>query len=196
MPPTSDVGFSGDFLAVQNLIIADKTCYRRICAEGDSHMKMTTVMAGLALFGSGCASTSVMPISQNEIILTTSAAPVCGTAGAQQIAAKMAAIETLRRGFDRYLIGGAQSQNNVRATALAPTSSYTTAQASTYGNTTYGSATTNYYGGGVMYSGTHDASLRILMLKPGDYGYDNGVDARTTLGPEWEKLVQDGIQSC
>jgi len=137
-----------------------------------------------------------MPISQNEIILTTSAAPVCGTSGAQQIAGRMAAVETLRRGFDRYLIGGAQSQNNVRATALAPTSSYTTAQANVYGNSVYGSSTTNYYGGGVMYSGTHDASLRVLMLKPGDFAYENGVDAKAILGPDWEKLVKDGITTC
>ncbi len=159
-------------------------------------MKLILGILATALVTAGCASTSVMPISQNEIILTTSAAPVCGTSGAQQIAGKMAAVETLRRGFDRYLIGGAQSQSNVRATALPPTSSYTTAQANVYGNSVYGSSTTNYYGGGVMYSGTHDSSLRILMLKPGDPGYDNGVDARIVLGPEWAKLVKDGIQTC
>jgi len=144
----------------------------------------------------GCASTTVTPISRNEIILTTSAAPVCGTSGAQQIVGKMAAVETLRRGFDRYLIGGIHSRNNSRATVMPPTGSYTTAQVSTYGSTAYGSATTTNYGGGVMYSGTHDASLQVLMLNSGDEGYENGVDARSVLGPDWEALVKDGIKSC
>ena len=153
-------------------------------------------IAAAALLACGCASTSVMPISQNEIVLTTSAAPVCGASGSGQVAGRMAAVETLRRGFERYLIGGAQSQNNVRATVMPPTSSYTTGQASVYGNTAYGSSTTNYYGGGVMYSGTNDTSLRVLMLKPGDPGFENGVDARTTLGSDWAKFVKEGISTC
>lgn len=159
-------------------------------------MMRTIGIVGLAYLVAGCATTAVTPVSQNQFILSTSAAPACGTAGAQQVAAKMAAVETLRRGYDRYVIGGAQNQNNVRAIPIAPTNSYTTAQASSFGNTAYGSSTTTYAGGGVMYSGTNDASLLVVMLRPGDPNYDNAVDARAALGPKWEKMVKDGIRTC
>jgi hypothetical protein len=82
------------------------------------------------------------------------------------------------------------------AEAAAPLGSSTTAQATTYGNTTYGSATTQHYGGGLIYSGSNDAQLHVIMLGPNDAGYENGVDARATLGPDWERHVQHGIRTC
>jgi len=46
------------------------------------------------------------------------------------VAAKRAAIETIRAGYDRYVIAGAQSQNNVNVTQMP-------GQARTSGTTTY-----------------------------------------------------------
>lgn len=158
---------------------------------------MRTMMTAAALvLVAACASTDVTPLSRNEFLITTSAAPVCGTSGARRVITRMAAVQTLRNGYDRFIIGGAQSQSNVRAVPTGPTSAYTTGQATTYGNTTYGSATTTYSGGGVMYYGSNDASLRVLMLHEGDPGYEDGIDARTVLGPDWAKLVHDGIRTC
>lgn len=150
----------------------------------------------LAVAVAGCASSSVTPISQNQFILNTSAAPACGTAGAQKVASKMAAVETLRRGYERYLIVGARNQNNTRVANMPRTGAYTTATVNTYGNTAYGTAQTNYYGGGPMVLGKHDAQLGVIMLRAGEPGYDNALIAKQELGPKWQQLVEKGVSTC
>jgi hypothetical protein len=62
-----------------------------------------------------------MQVSKNEVMLTTSAAPICGATGSEEVAQQMAAVETLRRGYERCLIGGVGSQNNVRVVQTGPT---------------------------------------------------------------------------
>lgn len=144
----------------------------------------------------GCAETSVTPISRNEVIISTSAAPACGRTGAARVASQMAAVETLRRGFERYVVLGAQSQNNVRAITTGPTSATTTGTFNTFGNTTTGNSTTTFGGSQTIFTGSNDADLRVLMLNRGERGFQQGIDARQTLGPDWQKLVADGINSC
>jgi hypothetical protein len=144
----------------------------------------------------GCVQTSVTPLSQNQFMLNTSAAPICGNRGSAEVASQMAAVETLRRGFDRYVIQGAQSQNNVRTVSTPPTGSTTTGTFTGYGNAVYGTARTSYYGGGTMVTGTRDTNLVVLMLRPRDPGYANALDARSILGPDWQQIASDGIRSC
>ena len=144
----------------------------------------------------GCARTSVMQVSQNEFMLTTSAAPICGTTGSQQVAQTMAAVETLRRGYARYIILGAGSQNNVSVIQTGPTYANTYGSATVVGNTAYGSATTYYGGQQTMFVGTHDTAMRVVMLNPGDRGFDQGVDAKLVLGPEWQEKMNDGVNTC
>lgn len=144
----------------------------------------------------GCAQTSVTQMSRNEIMVTTSAAPVCGVNGSQQVAQAMVAVETLRRGFERYIIGGAQSRDNTTIVQTGPTYANTYSTATVSGNTAYGSSTTYYGGQSTMIMGSHDTAMRVVMFKPGDPGYEQGVDAKATLGPEWEKKVKDGVDSC
>lgn len=153
-----------------------------------------TVTALLAM--AACVSTDVTQLSRNQFIISTSAAPACGTSGARRVVNRMAAVETIRQGYDRFIIAGARTENNVGAVRTPPTTAYTTGQATTYGNTTYGSATTTYSGGGVMYYGSNDADLHVVMLGPNDPGYEDAIDARQTLGPEWERLVREGIRTC
>ena len=77
---------------------------------------MNITKMGVSIFSlllGACASSSVMQLESNTIQVSTSAAPACGSQGAQQVAIKRAAIESLQRGFDRYLILGAQAENNV-----------------------------------------------------------------------------------
>lgn len=144
----------------------------------------------------GCARTSVMQVAQNEFVLTTAAAPICGTTGSQQVAQAMAAVETLRRGYARYLICGAGTQNNVSVIQTGPTYSQTYGSATVTGNTVYGSSTTNYGGQQTMFVGTHDTAMRVIMLNPGDPGFEQGVDAKLVLGPEWQEKVKDGVSTC
>ena len=155
-----------------------------------------SVFAILPMLVAGCAQTSVMQVSRNEILLTTSAAPICGATGSQRVAQEMAAIETLRRGFSRYIVMGAASQNNVSVVQTGPTYSQTTGSATVSGNSVYGSSTTQYGGQQTLFMGTHDTGVRLLMLNSGDAGYEQGIDARMVLGADWEKKVQDSVSTC
>ncbi len=152
------------------------------------------IIAALVL--SACAKTSVTDVSQTQFLLNTSAAPACGRAGASQVASKMAAIETLRRGYPRYVILGAGSGNNTRVLPGTPISSTTNATFNTYGNTTYGSARTTYTNTGPIIAGSFDAQLAVQMLSPSDPNFNNGVDAKRVLGPDWQTLVEKGLNTC
>ena len=108
----------------------------------------------------------------------------------------MAAVETIRRGFQRYIIVGASSSNNVNVVSTGPTYARTNATFNTFGNTTYGTGTTTYGGNTPIFVGSNDADLAVMMLNPGDKGFSQAVDARDTLGDKWEELVAKGIRTC
>ena len=59
---------------------------------------------------SGCAQVNTMQLAKDRVQITASAAPICGIVGPQNLAAQQAAIETLRRGYDSYIIEGADHQ--------------------------------------------------------------------------------------
>jgi hypothetical protein len=150
----------------------------------------------MALLATGCTTTSVTPVARNQVIISTSAAPVCGRAGATKVASRMAAVETIRRGYQRFIILGAASDSNVSTYRTGPTHAYTTGRVSTYGNTSYGNATTTFGGGQTIFVGSNDADLSVLMINPGEQGFNNGVDAKSELGPKWEQAVKNGIKTC
>ena len=82
-----------------------------------------------ALTLSACASSSVMQFNADTVQITTSAAPACGAAGAEKVAYQRAAIETIKHGFDRFIITGAGAQNNVRVVGTTPLQAHTTGTA-------------------------------------------------------------------
>src|SRR5262245_66458668 len=94
------------------------------------------------------ARSATMQLSADSFQLVTSAAPVCGSTGAQNVAARRAAIETINRGYDKSLIVGAAAENTVRVVGYTPVQAQTvgTATATGYGNmvTASGSLTTTY----------------------------------------------------
>lgn len=157
-------------------------------------LKLSKFAILLAL--SACASTSVTPVAKNKIIINTSAAPICNGSGAQSVAAKMAAIETLRRGYQRFVIVGIESADNVSVTRTGPTYAYTNSSYQGIGNSVYGNSTTRYGGGSTIVSGSHDTALGVIMLNPGDPGFENGVDAKSALGGKWQELVKKGVSTC
>lgn len=145
--------------------------------------KIFVVAVSVAILA-GCAATSITPISKNQVLISTNAAPACGTDGAAKVASQMAAVATLRSGYQRYVLQAAGVQNNTRVVSTGPT------YATTYGSTTYFGGSTSYL------SGSNNAEFAVLMLNPGDHGYSNGLDAKSILGSEWEKKVRDGINTC
>lgn len=163
---------------------------------GASVISLLFVGLGLA----ACVRTSTIPLRADLIQISTSAAPVCGAQGAQQAALKQAAIETIKRGYDRLIIVGADAQNNVRVVGYTPgtATTYGTATATGYGNTAFatGQSTTYYNPGMPIVGGSHDQGLTVQMFKDTDPAGRNALSARDILGPDWEEAVNSGTSHC
>lgn len=155
---------------------------------------LTAALAAMAL--SGCASAQMTKLSKNQAVISTRAAPVCHTTGAVSVANQMAAISTIREGYQRFIVLGIGSQDNTRVFSTGPTYANTTGQISTFGNTAYGTARTTYGGSTLMVAGSNNAQMQIVMLNPGDSGFEDGIDARRTLGPDWQERVEKGVTNC
>jgi hypothetical protein len=151
-------------------------------------------LSGLAL--AGCASANVIDLDANTVQVSAGAAPACGAKGAQQFAVKTAAYETLKRGFDRYVIVGAQASSSDRVAGYTPlqAQTYSNGRLNTYGNTGYysGTANTTITGGQPIVVTDHGQDLVVRMFREGDPGSENAIDAKTALGPEWQKVMQKG----
>jgi hypothetical protein len=147
--------------------------------------RLLSVVVALAL--GACANSATMPLSADTFQLLTSAAPVCGPAGAQRVASRRAAIETINRGFDKFVILDAAAANNVRVVGHTPVHAHTTG--SIYGNTMM--ATTTYSGGHPIVAGSHDQGLIVKMFKNDDPRGANAISARGTLGPKWQEAIKE-----
>jgi hypothetical protein len=139
----------------------------------------------------GCVAANTVRTSADTAVVHASAAPVCGGIGSANAAQKQAAIETLRDGFDRYIIMGGAAANNVHAAQMP--GSYNT---SGYVTGTYFGATTTYRPGPTVVYGSHDQSLAIKMFHDGEPGSEQAIPAREVLGPKWQKIVAGGVHSC
>jgi hypothetical protein len=148
----------------------------------------------------GCARAGVMPLAQDTVQITSSAAPVCGNLRAQKVALQRAAVETIRRGYDRFIIVAGQSQSDIRVVGYTPTTAQTSgvATATAHGRTVtaHGTATTTVTGGQPIYGGSHQQGLIVKMFKDGDSAGANAVSARETLGPEWQDAVRKNKWTC
>lgn len=155
-------------------------------------------VAVLASLG-GCAKSAIMPLSADTLRISTSAAPACGSTGAQNVAFRRAAIETINRGYDKFIILGGDAQNNVGVVGYTPVMAQTTgsATATGYGNTAYatGHSTTTYSGGQPIIAGTHDQGLVVKMFKEGDPAGANALSARGQLGPKWQEAVKESAST-
>lgn len=108
----------------------------------------------------------------------------------------MAAVATIKAGYERFVVGGFGTMNNTRVVSTGPSYATTTGTFNRFGNSVYGTANTTYGGSNTFVAGSNEAEMQITMLNPGDPGYEQGIDARTALGPDWQKKVDDGINNC
>jgi len=69
------------------------------------------VAAGLVV--SGCASTKIQPLTRTSFSVSTMAAPACGQAGAAKVANRVAAVEVIKRGGDRFFFKAASSDYRI-----------------------------------------------------------------------------------
>jgi hypothetical protein len=153
-------------------------------------MRILYISAICAVLISGCASGSAVRTSQNSALIQATAAPICGSVGASQVAERQAAIETLRAGYDKYVITGGAAQNNVRVSQVP-------ARATTYGNI-YGNTWTanTSYSTNTIVSGSHAQQFSIMMFRNTDGGAENAISAREVLGADWQKIVANGVVTC
>ena len=160
---------------------------------GGSNLKhyLRILALGIPVALAGCAGGKAIKTSADTMMITVSAAPVCGGEGAADYAAKFAAIETIRAGYDGYIIFDAAARNNVRASTLPGTYNTT---GSINGNMYSG--TTTYTPGPVIVTGRHQQELMIKLFKRGGPGWSNAVNARDVLGPKWQELVANGLRTC
>jgi hypothetical protein len=157
-------------------------------------MKLNTFAAliAAAVVAASCTTSETVQTSKSTAIVQTSAAPICGGQGAARTAYKQAAIATLKAGYDSFIIMSGEAANNVRMVQMP--GSY-----NTYGNMNrYGgfSATTTYSPGPVMAAGTHNQSFGVKMFKNGEPGSSEAISARDALGPDWQKILKNGIHTC
>lgn len=164
-------------------------------------IRLSRIMSGFALFVllgpalGACAKTEIVQTAQNRAVISTSAAPVCGTEGALRVAQQMAAVATLRQGFDRFLLGGVGSHSDVRVSHVPGNYSYTTGTLNRTGN--YGSFNAQTYRPTTtVVTGRNRAQMEVLMLRPRDPRFHEGLDARRVLGPKWRDKVVNGIDRC
>jgi hypothetical protein len=159
-------------------------------------MKIAVLTALVAIACAGCAKSSAIPLAADMVQITTSAAPVCGQAGAQSVAARRAAIETISRGYDKFMILDGRYQNDVRVIGHTPVQAHTTSNVSVYGGngyaTGYGTSRTTYSGGNPIVGGSHNQGFMVKMFKDGDPAGANAVPARQSLGPNWKEAVKEG----
>lgn len=113
----------------------------------------------------GCAYNSVQQLSADTFQVAVTSAPVCGRKGAANVSQKIAAIEVIKRGRDRFLIVNAQS----------------------------GSEFGGFIGGAPLARGQQ--SIIVKMPAETDPDYARTLSARMTLGPDWQKTVSKGRPS-
>jgi hypothetical protein len=104
----------------------------------------------------------------------------------------MAAIQTIKSGFDRFIVVSADGGETFAGFIQTPTTSTTTANV--YGNSysAYGTATTTTSGGTLVPLSKSRQDLVIQMYHNSDAGSENALDAKVFLGPDWPTLVADG----
>lgn len=143
-------------------------------------MRILEVAALCVAFG-GCAGASTIPLAQDTVQITARAAPICGAVGAEKIAIRQAAVETIRRGYDRFIVLNAQAGG-------------------TYAGST--PIVVQRLGGGMaMASGgtpmiAPNQGLVVKMFKDSDPAASNALSARDTLGADWQDQVKKNTINC
>lgn len=162
------------------------------------NLRLLALLAVLAL--TGCAKSAAIPLSSDTVQITTEGMYACGMDGVQRLAVTRAAVETIKRGFDKFLIvDGAYSKEQTLA-------GYTPIEARTKSKsegTIYGdsvsirtSSTTRVTGGEPLHMITHNQALTVKMFKDDDPLGSNAISARNELGPKWSDIASHPSDNC
>lgn len=123
--------------------------------------------AAMAAALCGCALSSTTQLSQDTVRVEASTAPICGSTSVQKIALRQAAAETIRRGYDRFIIvddKAAVQRIYTNIPGFAPPS--------------------------------HSNEVVVKMFRESDRAAGNTISARETLGPDWKELSSKTTMTC
>ncbi|WP_417723979.1 hypothetical protein [Salipiger sp.] len=126
-------------------------------------MKNSVCFLLLAGLLAACAETSVQPMSKDRFKVQTHAAPACGPTGARTLAFKAAAIEVIRKGYDKFII-----------------------EQDTTGSGLQG----DIFNG--MYQ-NFDQGMVVRLIPERSSEAHNALSAREILGGDWQKIVSEGV---
>lgn len=147
-----------------------------------------------ALFLSGCVSSGSARLSEREVMVQSSADPVCGAHGALIAAQRQAAIETIKAGYDKYIVLGASNSNNVQ-THILPGATKTRVKAD-FDDESLSYKVTTRHKPDIVTTGSFDHEFMIRMFREGEPGAFQAVSARAILGPQWSEIVRVGVFNC
>ena len=138
----------------------------------------------IVLVLSSCASRAVTEIAQvepNSAVIVTRAELGCGEKGTLSVALQMAAVATIRQGYERFILASTNSESDVQYITMT-----------SWHYSPYGSYPIIY----TIPVGSHQAEMIVFMFNQGDVEFDDALDAVQVLGPTWREKVVDGITTC
>ena len=93
---------------------------------------MRVALCALTLLLAGCVAVkvSMVPLATDMVQITARADEACGAEGAERVALHQASVETIKRGFDRFMIVGTSASSTIRQVGRTPT----TARVTPFGN--------------------------------------------------------------
>lgn len=127
-------------------------------------MRIFTLSAKLAvlLALAACAETQIQPMTKDTFKVATHAAPACGPSGARNVAFKSAAIEVIRKGGDKFVILGDQTDSGMQGDIFSG------------------------------FQQNFSQGMVVKMIPEGSREAANALSARETLGADWQELVAKG----
>ena len=137
-------------------------------------------ITGVMVVLTGCARTSTASLDADRIEITVHVATICDGRDAERLAHRHAAVETIRRGFEDYIV--IDSVGGDHLAGHAPL----TARSTLYGN---GSTPLLSENAPLL---AHHRVLTIQMFQAGQGESSATVSAHAVLGDDWEALVTKG----
>lgn len=165
----------------------------RVTMRGFTSLLILIVLAG-------CTTSSVVPFSQDTVQISVADLGVmCGRRGVNKVAFRRAAIETIKRGYDDFVIVDYQYEEPLRFFGTtAP--QYATVPTPGLPGGLHDQATIKVGGGDPIYERQAENSMVVRMFKADDNGVENARgrlhSARGVLGRDWRKRIAEDPDIC
>ena len=141
---------------------------------------LLVAVTGFVVTMTGCARTSTTTLDGDTVEITVRVATICDGTDAERLAHRHAAVETIRRGFEDYIVvdsvGGDHLADHAPLTARS---------------TLYGNSSTPILSGNAPLL-AHHRVLTVRMFPAGQGESSATVSAHAVLGDDWEAIVTKG----